>query len=150
MVNFSHFFLFLPFYYQNFFISAPPPSKFLLTDNLYTTDNLNCLGFTFSILIINIVMTPIWRHCDTDSEIFVREHLCIKLQDRFKLFWNLVFKFCFYYERGKQQTLWAFGSSSSVGWTLFITYIYSGFIFAGSSVLRSILFNSNLIAVGER
>ena len=127
-----------------------------LTYNLFTFHplhyfhNSNCLGFTFSILIINIVMTPIWRHCDTDSEIFVREHLCIKLQDRFKLFWNLVFKFCFDYERGKQQTLWAFGSSSSVGWTLFITYIYSGFIFAGSSVLPSILFNSNLIAVGER
>ena len=59
-----------------------------LTYNLFTFHplhyfhNSNCLGFTFSILIINIniVMTPIWRHCDTDSEIFVREHLCIKLR----------------------------------------------------------------------
>ena len=35
-MNFSNFFLFLPFYYQIFFISAPPPI-FLTTDNLYTT-----------------------------------------------------------------------------------------------------------------
>ena len=72
------------------------PSKYAVCGNctshikplypLHYFHNSNCLGFTFSILIINIVMTPIWRHCDTDSEIFVREHLCIKLQDRFKLF----------------------------------------------------------------
>ena len=38
MGNFSNFSLFLPFYYKIFFYFCHPPPKFLLTDNLYTTE----------------------------------------------------------------------------------------------------------------
>ena len=60
MVIFSHFFLFLPFYYQKSFNSAPPP-QFLLTDILYTTES-NSISSSTGILRILVYL-----HCRTGS-----------------------------------------------------------------------------------